>query len=358
MKILYIVPDLVVGGVTTVVENISHSMKERGHDIYILTLKPNKLEYEDFFTIKMLKKTDIFNAVYRLHRIVLELKPDIIHSHTIYPNILILFYKLLFRSKIKIINTEHSLMSYEQSKSTAFLLYKRISRLADKVSFVSKASMSSYIENNLVSKDQSFLIYNGIKEVPSHLSDKLEVKFSEEKIRFCFIGRIAKEKNLELMVDAFTKLKSEYDNVELYIIGDGILKSNLKNIVKDKNVKDVFFLGFKKRVEDYIVKMDCILLSSLTESLPTVILEAYAKRKIVISTDVGGVNEIIKDKIFLPESNNPKAYLRSLEEFCNLNTDQRLMYEEKNYEIFLEKFTLEKMADNYEELYSKIISEL
>lgn len=354
MKILYVVPDLAMGGVTTIVEKIIQGMKDKHHDTNIISLKDN----DNIINVGMRRKSDILISLYRFHKIVIELKPDVIHSHNIYPNIFVLMYKILFNRKIRIINTKHNTLGKEESSSYIFKFYKKLSYLANNITFVSQASMNSYVNNHIVSRNKSVLVYNGVsvENNNSNINDITNIK--SEIIKFCFIGRLTPEKNIGLIIDAFEELSKNKSSqfFELYIIGDGLLRLELIQVLRERNIQNIYILGYRKNINSYLDKMDCILLSSLTESLPTIILEAYSKKKIVISTDVGGVNEIIKDKIFLSESNNKKEYLRCLEEFCNLSLDQRLMYEENNYQIFLKNFTSEKMIVEYECLYSEVIS--
>ena len=182
MKILYVVPDLAVGGVTTIVESIYQGMKKKGHDIYLLSLMPNN----NIISVDMKKKSDIFISLYRFHRIVTDLNPDIIHSHNIYPDVFVLMYKLIFNRKIKIINTKHNTLGKEESILPVFRVYKKLSRLANNITFVSQASMNSYINSNMVSRDKSTLVYNGISVEPKH-SNNIDISNIEsERIKFLF----------------------------------------------------------------------------------------------------------------------------------------------------------------------------
>jgi len=105
-----------------------------------------------------------------------------------------------------------------------------------------------------------------------------------------FIGRLSKEKNPLLAIDLAEKL-----NLPLYIAGDGPLKLEVISYSKGKNVT---MLGWQNAL-DFYKKIDCLLLTSEMEGVPNVILEALASGLPILSTEVGGIPDLLKDTISL-----------------------------------------------------------
>src|SRR3989344_8448289 len=136
----------------------------------------------------------------------------------------------------------------------------------------------------------------------------------KQKNAILFIGRLAEKKGVKYLIKALTYLKN-LDYI-LLIIGDGPLKKELEYLVNKYNLKNnVKFLGYLTGKE----KTNCFLLSDLmvvpsviakggdNEGLPVTIMEGMASGLAVITTDVGGINDIIKDKkngILIQEKNS------------------------------------------------------
>lgn len=110
---------------------------------------------------------------------------------------------------------------------------------------------------------------------------------------FISVGKFRVEKNLQLLLQAFSLLKDL--PIQLIIIGGGPLETNLKQQAGELGIADkVWFGGFKSNPFKYIKNANCFVLSSHTEGFPNVLLEALACGKSVISTDCkSGPREIL-----------------------------------------------------------------
>ena len=107
--------------------------------------------------------------------------------------------------------------------------------------------------------------------------------------RLVYLGRISKEKNLDLLIDGFNLIKKELE-LELFIIGDG------KNInLNDKDLKNIFFCGKldKDDINNILITCDYLILPSSTEGMPFCILEAMNIGLPCIASNIIGINEII-----------------------------------------------------------------
>ena len=115
-------------------------------------------------------------------------------------------------------------------------------------------------------------------------------------VNFMYAGRIIKQKGVENILNAFTKLQQEYKNIHLYIAGDG---PELDDYKKGFNSSKITYLGKLNydELKKYYAKTDVFLYPPLwPEGLPTSILEAGLMSCAVIGTNQGGIKEIIKNK--------------------------------------------------------------
>src|SRR3989338_4231573 len=130
----------------------------------------------------------------------------------------------------------------------------------------------------------------------------LSIYLSEEKARFkryiCTVAVLSPIKNIETLIEALHKVRKRAPEFKLVIVGDGPSRGGLGQLVNKLSLLDsVIFTGKLSSNETKDVMKDCYVfaLPSLSEGLPRVILEAMALGKPVISSNVGGVPEVIKE---------------------------------------------------------------
>ncbi|AGX06500.1 Glycosyl transferase [Bacillus sp. NRRL B-14911] len=114
-----------------------------------------------------------------------------------------------------------------------------------------------------------------------------------------YVGNLLNSKGVLDLIDTIKMFNNKFSSKEirLKIIGDGIEKENIENFIKVNNIKNISLLGSlnNKSVLTEIKKSGILILPSHSEGLPTVIMEAGACQRMVISTNVGGVPEIVEE---------------------------------------------------------------
>jgi 1,2-diacylglycerol 3-alpha-glucosyltransferase len=144
---------------------------------------------------------------------------------------------------------------------------------------------------------------NYFKKNESKDTYKIHLGIDPEKRVIGYVGRISKEKNIELLIESYKKLKEEMPDLFLLIVGDGS-----KEIIEELNeLKDCRITGFVNNVPKYLNAMDVFVMPSLTETTSLATLEAMSCSLPVIVTKVGFIPDyVIKgyNGIFIP-SNSP-----------------------------------------------------
>ena len=191
-------------------------------------------------------------------------------------------------------------------------------------------------------------IYNG---VDFEKFDKKNEINSLNKI--LYIGRISKEKNLKLLIDVVGELKDAQYSCD--IIGDGDQLQYIKDYALTKeNADRINFLGKRVDVPEIIKNYDILFLTSYTEGLPTVLIEAIAAKILVLSTDCGGVTEILEDFNFLVVQNDDKDDF--LTKFCRLEKLEPNALMNQLHKKAQEKFSKENMIISWENVYMNILN--
>lgn len=110
------------------------------------------------------------------------------------------------------------------------------------------------------------------------------------------VGRLVPIKRFDRAIEAFLEVcrTQQSSCPHLYLIGEGPNEESLKALIKESEFADrVHFLGFQKNAAEWIAAADVLLISSDSEGLPTVLLEALAWQRPVVSTNVGGIAEVL-----------------------------------------------------------------
>lgn len=170
-----------------------------------------------------------------------------------------------------------------------------------------------------------------------------------------FTGRLTKHKGVDYLIRAAKNIRGT-----ILILGDGPERQNLEKLIKSQKTTNVKILGWIQSGDQlgfhaFYARADVFVAPSVwQEPFGLVILEAMASKKPVVATHTGGVTSIIKDGLngFLVKTKDSKA----LAEKINMLLDDEKLRKRiaKNaYETIKEKFTWEKIADEFEHMYKK-----
>ena len=280
-----------------------------------------------------------FCALRKMYKLLKTIKPQIIHTHLhTYPYVMT--YAIFHH--VKIIHTMHNMPIYESTKTG-----QRILRFLFKHKYAYPVGISSIITDQikeLYKLKNVTTIYN-----PVDTSKFLANKENHDKFTFITIGRMSPQKNQALLLKSFSNIVKKNKNVSLIFIGDGELKEELFALTKQLNIENyVKYIGNVSNVECFLNKADVFVLSSTYEGLPMTILEAMSIGLPIISTNVGGVKDVVTDNGLLVGVNE-----NELTEAMEL-----IMYSKEKYDNFANNskknannFNLEKIAKEYEKVY-------
>lgn len=184
-----------------------------------------------------------------------------------------------------------------------------------KIPFFGKPLMYILKKSDIVTvtgaKSRNFLISKGVSEekiyiLPNTIDvERFKPLASDKKYDILSLGRLSKEKRLDILLHIISRLKENGHDLKVAIVGDGDERERLVSLSKELSLeKYVEFIGFSKEVEKYYESSKIFLLTSEREGLPLTIVEAMSCGVPVVSSNVGDIEDIISDgkNSFLVES--------------------------------------------------------
>ena len=357
------------GGAETVLLNIVKNLDRKRFNPLVILLK------KGWFYERLLKnqiETKVINSkrswdiafLIGLIRGCQQLKIDLIHSHLPGTNL----YSCLAGAvaKIPVITTYHNevfLPGRVNRYNTLKLFLVR--RLATKIVMVADYLKSDFINNAKFSIEKLITIYNGIELAQNKLdfdiqAKKREIGIEEDELIVGNVANLRPPKGHQYFVKAAEQIYNNRNRVKFLIVGEGKgkLKAEIEEQIIKSNLRDkVILMGFRDDVKELLHIMDVFVLSSISEGLPMAIVEAMAASKPVVATKVGGLPELIVPDFngFLVSPGDPSALANKIMVLLN---DKRLreQFGTRGKEIVENKFSLEKMIENYQNLYEELLS--
>ena len=294
---------LVCGCLSSGEGDMSYYAQEKGVSFQLISRLKRELSLiDDFFAFK------------QIYSLIVKEKPDIIHTHTAKAGSLgrsaAIFYNFIpGHKKVSIVHTFHGhvLSGYFGWAKTKFfiLVEKILANFTHQIITVSESVKGDLVRLGIAPKNKIRIIPLGF-ELDKFLG--LPVRPKKDKFNVGIIGRLVAIKNHRLFLDAASKVSYSSMNLDIYfkIIGDGEDRQDLEDYAKKLGVEKIEFLGWRKDLPGLYSDLDLVVLTSLNEGTPVSLIEAMASARAVISTDVGGVRDLMGDEVKLDKVKNNK----------------------------------------------------
>lgn len=289
------------------------------------------------------------------YRIIKEIKPDVVLTYTIKPNI---YGGLACRIVgVPQIANVTGLGTAIHNKSIIQKILVKLYNIAFKrtycIFFQNLANRNYFAQHSIGCKDRYRIIPGSGVNLDDHPFE--EYPIDDGTIRFLYIGRIMKDKGIEELVEAASRLKEIYNNLQFDALG------SIEDDYKEKAIElmrkgAVNFHGVKDNVHDYIKKSNAVILPSYHEGMANVLLEAASSGRPVLASNIPGCKETFDEGIsgFGFEAKNVDSLVKAIIKFVELP------YEEKAKMGLAGRTKMEKEFDRniVVEKYMKVIKSI
>lgn len=312
MKILYVITQLGLGGAETVLVTMANKMAQKGYDVQVISLL-NICEhvFDPRVEVCVLDfKNRFFYSLIQLITIIRKRSPDIVHSHCLHANVLIRLIRLSGIRIKKLISTSHSPF---EGDGVIMKIYKYTNFISDHITNVSRHAVKVFEEKGYVHIGEMKVMYNIIDIEKFKYSESIRLfqrnKFNisdQEKV-IISIGTMKDAKDYPNLLNAINIFrKNNTIDFRFYIVGEGELFDEMLELSSSLKLNDVvYFLGKRRDIYELLCMSDIFVLSSKYEGLPTVLIEAIMANNYIVSTNCGGVSEILPTKFRTVEIGNP-----------------------------------------------------
>ncbi len=307
-------------------------LRDRGHEVIISSPCGERIKLLqdigcEFIETKVSRHgtnplTDIvlfFNYI----KMLLKVKPDIVFSYTIKPNIYggmaCALLKIPYVVNITGLGTAVEEKGILQKLTT--MLYKMAFCRVQRVFFQNEENREFFVRKNIAVKKHKMLPGSGV-----NLKKFAYMDYPEgENIQFAFISRIMKEKGIDQYLDAAKVVKGKYPDTTFHICGfcEEAYEGVLSELQEAGMVK---YHGMVSDVREILEEVHCVVHPTYyPEGLSNVLLEGASCGRPLITTDRSGCREVIDDGVngFVVKQENSEDLIEKIEKFMALSYDEK-----------------------------------
>ena len=314
-------------------------MKARGVETHLVHLAP------------------LFNpfALWRLTRLLRRERVTILQTHGARAN----FYGRIagrLAGVPVIISTVHNSLKDYEVRSLRRWLYAFLLRLTlplvHRIVCVSEANRRDLIEECPAASAKAYTVYNGVD--PSAFPSQLDRQTVRQKFGITqgpvlvTIARLTEQKGHRYLIQALPRLLQTWPQLCCMFVGEGELRDALHHMAIDLGVEQACrFMGVREDIADILAAVDVVVLPSLSEGFPFVLLEALAMGCPVVASRVNGIPELIEDHRtgLLVPARDPRALANAIREVLSNPTTASKMGAEGRA-LVRERFTVDHMVAN------------
>jgi len=373
MKILRVITRLNIGGPARQAIDLNRELIKRGHEVKLVTGPcpehegGTTMEQEALTTFscsnfgyifslqrEISLKKDIY-AFTALRKVIKNFKPDIVHTHMSKAGFFGRLAALAVRPRPKLVHTfhGHTFHSYfGRVKSWVFLQIERwLAKKTDTIVTISETQFNEIVDRYKIRAKRAIVkILLGFD-----LSEFLEIPEFEyingTHLKIGIVGRVVSVKNHKLFIDFLHQMSDSFC-ISGFILGDGEGTERLVNYATERGVS-LFVVGWKEpeKMSYWYKELDIVVCTSKNEGTPVSLIEAMAAGRLVVSTPVGGVPDLIgKNRgVLIIDEEDLSSTVLTIKQILESGEYKQIIRNAREY--VRKQHILSKLVDNMENLY-------
>ena len=309
--ICQVVHSLHIGGAELLVTELSRALRDRFRFVFACLdgdgPLAEQLRGEGHLVEVLNRRAGIdWRCGRRLARFLREENVAAVHAHQYAP----FFYSLLARGlgqQPPIVFTEHGRQHPDHPRYKRIVCNRLLLRSHDRVIAVGEAVRSALIANEGIPASRVEVLFNGVRLEPYRAASsnpalravvRRELGLSDSDFVVIQVARLNELKDHATAARTIARTTHQAANIRWLVVGDGEQRGALEAAVQDHGIGHVTkLLGTRRDVPRLLAAADACLLSSISEGIPLTLIEAMAARLPVVSTDVGGVAEVVVPEV-------------------------------------------------------------
>lgn len=321
-----------------------------------------------------------YNTYTQLKKIINDFKPDIVHTHAAKPGAVGRFAASACDVPV-IVHTYHGHVFHSyftKAKTQVFLNIERaLAKRTDSLIAISEQQKRELTRDFRIAKPYKFNIVPLGFDLDRFCNDheakrkafRQEFDIKDDEIAIGITGRLVPVKNHSLFLEGIAHiLKNSNRKIRAFIIGDGETREEIEAKAITLNIpytkfgeqhiphRPLTFTSWRTDIDVINAGLDIICLTSLNEGTPVSLIEAQASNKPLVSTRVGGIQDIVQEgqTALLSDINDRQAFCDNLLLLVNDDT-LRATLGKNGAGWVVEKFSVQRLADDFRKLYYRLL---
>jgi glycosyltransferase involved in cell wall biosynthesis len=297
---------LQVGGAEMLAARLARQLRDRFRFVFVcldhLGTLGEELRQEGFPVEVLGRRPGLdWQCALRLARFLRQQRAGLVQAHQYTPFFYASLARLLY-GRPGVLFTEHGRHQPDYPRPKRMLANRLLLRRRDRVVGVGEAVRQALIANEGIPPRRVDVIYNGIdlqgfaggrQERPVV---RQELGIAENDLAILQVARLDYLKDHATAIRTLQRVVRERKDAHLVLVGEGPEQATIQKLVRERNLEaHVRFLGLRNDIPRLLAAADVFLLTSISEGIPLTLIEAMAANLPVVSTQVGGVGEIVQE---------------------------------------------------------------
>jgi len=369
MRILYITNVVAYGGAEKQLHDRAAALVRRGHTVAVVSMMPFRAFEASLgglgvqtFSLGLGGRATVPRALREYLRVLRVFDPDIVHAHLFWSSMFSRMVRLLppaARGRARVlVCSSHSQAEYPRAR---YLAYRLTNPLGDAWTSVSREGIAVHEAAGAIPRGSARWTPNGVDlgrfraDPAARLAVRAELGVGERFMWLALGSFEAEWKDYGTMLRALARVPA---GSLLFIGGDGALLEEKRQLAASLGLAErVRFLGLRPDPERLLQASDAYVMSSQTEGMPNVLLQAGATGLPVVTTNVGEASAIVQDGRtgLVVEPRNPERLAEAMVRIEQMDPARRRELGDAARDYVAASFDFERVVDRWEALYRELL---